>query len=230
MIKLFHFPICPFSRRVRITLSELNIQFTMVNENIWDKRREFLAVNPAGSLPVMIDDQHNAIVSSYAIIEFIQEKFEINYHQNKLDFGDIYEQAEIRRLVDWFDNKFYTEVTRVILKELVDKYYIKNNTNTTSPNMELIRIAQDNLHYHLDYLTHLINSRKWIGGDFFSQADIAASAHLSCLDFLSKLQWDVCPVVKNWYSRIKSRPSFSGILSDSVAGFYPPSHYPNPDF
>ncbi|MEC7927953.1 MAG: glutathione S-transferase family protein, partial [Pseudomonadota bacterium] len=31
-------------------------------------------------------------------------------------------------------------------------------------------------------------------------------------------------------ARIKSRPSFSSILEDRLAGFHPPNHYSNPDF
>ncbi|MAU86470.1 MAG: glutathione S-transferase [Rhodobiaceae bacterium] len=230
MIKLFHFPICPFSRRVRLSLCEMNVAFSMINENIWDERREFLALNPAGTLPLIIDEDDNIIINTYAIIEYIEEKFKDDNTNLSYISGDIYQKAEIRRLIDWFDNKFHREVTKVIIRELIDKYYQKDELDNTSPNMELVRLAQENSSYHFDYISHLINSRRWIGGDALSQADFAAAAHISCLDYLGKVDWDRWVTLKNWYARIKSRPSFSPILEDNIAGFRPPAYYSNPDF
>ena len=154
MIKLFHFPICPFSRRVRLSLCEMNVAFSMINENIWDERREFLALNPAGTLPLIIDEDDNIIINTYAIIEYIEEKFKDDDTNLSYISGDIYQKAEIRRLIDWFDNKFYREVTKVIIRELIDKYYQKDELDNTSPNMELVRLAQENSFYHFDYFKY----------------------------------------------------------------------------
>ena len=71
MIKLFHFPICPFSRRVRLSLCEMNVAFSMINENIWDERREFLALNPAGTLPLIIDEDDNPLIFGLGIMSLI---------------------------------------------------------------------------------------------------------------------------------------------------------------
>ncbi len=230
MIKLFQFKLCPFSRRVRFTLGEYKISFVAIEEIIWNERKEFHAINPAGSLPVLIDEADNIIINNYAIIEYIEEKYSENSSAAGLISGDLASKAEIRRLVDWFDNKFYQEVSKIILRELIDKYYMKNRIDDTSPNMESLRIAQENSLYHLEYLTYLISSRGWISGDMISQADVAAASHISCLDYLNKIDWDKWSEVRNWYARIKSRPSFSTILDDRIAGFQPPNHYSNPDF
>ena len=230
MIKLFQFKLCPFSRRVRYTLEEYNIRFVMIDEIIWNKRKEFLAVNPGGSLPVLIDEDDNVIINNYAIIEYIEEKHSQTTGGSSLILGDLSTKAEIRRLVDWYDNKFYHEVSKIILRELIDKYYMKDKIDDKSPNMESVRIAQENSTYHFKYLSYLISSRSWIAGDFISQADIAAASHISCLDYLNKIDWDKWLEIKNWYARIKSRPAFSSILGDHIAGFQPPNHYSNPDF
>tara|TARA_Y100001935_G_scaffold208542_1_gene178139 strand:- start:368 stop:1060 length:693 start_codon:yes stop_codon:yes gene_type:complete len=230
MIKLFQFKLCPFSRRVRLTLEEYNISFVTIDEIIWNERKEFLAINPARSLPVLIDEADNIIINNYAIIEYIEEKYSHTTNVASLISGNLSSKAEIRRLVDWYDNKFYNEVSKIILRELIDKYYMKNRINDKSPNMELLRIAHENSIYHLEYLSHLISSRSWIAGEVISQADIAAASHISCLDYLNKIDWDKWLEIKNWYARIKSRPSFSPILEDRIAGFQPPSHYSNPDF
>lgn len=230
MIKLFQFKLCPFSRRVRFTLEEYNISFVTIDEIIWNKRKEFLAINPAGTLPVLIDEADDIIINNYAIIEYIEEKYSHLQKGTSLISGNLRVKAEIRRLVDWYDNKFYNEVSKIILRELIDKYYMKNRSEDKSPNMESLRIAQENSIYHFEYLSHLISSRRWIAGDAISQADIAAATHISCLDYLNKIDWDKWSEIKNWYARIKSRPSFSSILEDRLAGFHPPNHYSNPDF
>jgi len=231
MIKLFHFKLCPFSRRARVSLLELRVEHLLIDEKVWDRRREFLSINPAGTLPVIIDDDKDiTVINIYAITEFLEEKFCFNHLQESLIPGEYGERAEIRRLVDWFDIKFYKDVSGVILRELIDKYYIKDPAVSKSPNMDSIRIAQENLTYHLNYLNHLVTSRKWIAGDKYSQADIAAASHISCLDYLNKINWDKWEEVRNWYARIKSRLSFSDILSDRLPGFQPPTHYSDPDF
>jgi glutathione S-transferase len=61
-------------------------------------------------------------------------------------------------------------------------------------------------------------------------ADFAAAAQLSVLDYSSDVDWDRHAVVKDWYAKIKSRPSFRGLLADQVAGFPPPPHYADLDF
>ena len=61
MIKLYHFPLCPFSRRIRLLLSESNLDFELLYEIPWDRRPEFLALNPAGTLPVIIDENDKNI-------------------------------------------------------------------------------------------------------------------------------------------------------------------------
>jgi glutathione S-transferase len=231
MIKLFHFKLCPFSRRARVSLSELGVEHLLIDEKVWDRRREFLSINPAGTLPVIIDDDEDiTIINIYAITEFLEEKFYNNHLQDSLIPGEFHERAETRRLIDWFDLKFHREVSGVILRELIDKYYIKDQASNASPNMDSVRIAQENLIYHFNYLSHLVSSRKWIAGDKFTQADIAAASHISCLDYLNKINWDNWEEIRNWYARIKSRASFSDILSDKLPGFQPPIHYSNPDF
>ena len=228
MIKLYHFPLCPFSRRIRLLLSESNLDFELLYEIPWDRRPEFLALNPAGTLPVIIDENDKNISGIYSITEYIEEILSLN--KSNFIFGDIYNKSEIRRIMEWFDVKFNAEVTQLILKEMVNKFYINKSDGGGSPNMEIIRIAQENMIYHLDYISYLSESRGWLAGDRISEADFAVAAHLSCLDYLNKVPWDKADSVKNWYARIKSRPSFSNLLKDELSGFITPAHYADLDF
>ena len=71
---------------------------------------------------------------------------------------------------------------------------------------------------------------KWLAGDALSLADIAAAAHLSAIDYLGDVPWSDHEVAKEWYARIKSRPSFRPLLTDHIPGLAPPKHYTDLDF
>ncbi len=223
---LYHYPLSPFSRKIRLVLAEKNLDFQPVLENFWERRRSFLAMNPAAQVPVLID--HNAgenpmiVADSTAIAEYLEEK----YPEIKLLGETIEERAEIRRLAGWFNNKFYYEVTKYILDEKVFKALKKHG----EPNSLCIRAAKTNILDHLDYIQFLLKDRTWLAGEKFSMADITAAAQISVLDFLGDVPWDRNDKVKHWYSLIKSRPSFRQFFNDFVAGFEPAKHYKVIDF
>jgi glutathione S-transferase len=82
----------------------------------------------------------------------------------------------------------------------------------------------------LSYIGYLADRRAWLAGDQFSLADIAAAAQISCIDYLGDVPWEDYQEAKQWYARIKSRPSFRPILEDYVPGMRPPAHYTDLDF
>ena len=82
----------------------------------------------------------------------------------------------------------------------------------------------------MDYIGFLTEKRKWLAGDNFSLADIAAAAHLSAIDYIGDVPWEEHQSAAHWYARIKSRPSFKALLEDKVPGFKPAQHYENVDF
>ena len=129
-------------------------------------------------------------------------------------------------MVAWFDDKFNREVTILLHGEKVMKRFLKIG----EPNSSAIRAGQQNIRYHLDYISYLCERRTWLAGDEFSLADIAAGAHLSTLDYLDDVPWDRHDGAKLWYQRIKSRPSFRPLLADHLAGMPPPKHYADLDF
>lgn len=222
MITLYHFPLCPFSRKVRIVLKEKNIPYKLVQENPWQKRKEFTAINPVSQTPVMIDN-HNTIVDSNAICEYIEE---VKTDTKMLSSAAPNIRAEIRRLKYWFDFKFYSDVTRHILNERV----VCRLLNKISPSSKNIRAAKNNILYHIDYIEYLVNNRSWLACNKFTIADIAAASHLSVLDYLNDVPWEHSKAVKEWYALIKSRPSFKEILQDRLVGFIPAQYYSDVDF
>jgi glutathione S-transferase len=93
-----------------------------------------------------------------------------------------------------------------------------------------MRAARHNIRYHLAYIGWLVGTRDWLAGEKLSLADLAAAAHLSAVDYLGEVPWTADETAKNWYARVKSRPSFRTILADSLAGIAPPANYADLDF
>ena len=63
---LYHLTLSPFARKVRLVLAEKNLDFTLKLEKVWERRAEFLALNPAGDVPW---DAHEPAKEWYARIK-----------------------------------------------------------------------------------------------------------------------------------------------------------------
>lgn len=219
---LYHLWLSPFSRKVRLVLGEKGLDVTLKVEKVWERRDEFLALNPAGEVPVLLDPNGMVLADSGAISEYLDE----THPEPPLLGRTPAMRAETRRLVAWFDNKFYEEVT----VNLVDEKIMKRFLGLGEPNSAAIRAGNHNIHYHLDYIGYLTERRRWIAGDELTLADIAAASHLSCVDYLGDVPWEDHQAAKDWYARIKSRPSFRSLLGDHIPGAPPPRHYADLDF
>lgn len=222
MTLLYHTPLSPFCRKVRMLLREKNIEFELVNENPWDRNLDFFALNPAGEVPVLVEENGSVISGAYAICEYLEEA----YPDITLLGNTPLERAEVRRLVDWFDHKFDFEVTRNILFEKTFKHYFGEG----EPDSSRIRQGKQNLGYHLDYIGHLASERYFLAGQHLTLADIACASHLSALDYLGDVNWNHNVSTRNWYALMKSRPSLRSILIERVRGVRPPAYYEDPDF
>ena len=222
MRTLFHLPLCPFSRKIRVVLKEKNLDFEPMQERVWERRPDYLEMNPAAEVPVLVEADGKVIVDSGVICEFLEEV----YRERLLLGIDPVDRAEVRRLVAWFDLKMNREVTQ----NLVGEKMLKRMMGYGNPNSSAIRAGHANIHYHLDYIAFLVERRRWLAGDHFSLADIAAAAHLSVLDYIGDVPWGSHEPAKDWYARIKSRPAFRPLLADHIPGHPPPEHYADLDF
>ncbi|SLN28195.1 Glutathione S-transferase [Roseovarius albus] len=221
MAKLYHVPLSPFCRKVRLSLAEKRIECELTEERYWEQDPDFLRRNPAGKVPVLKIDGMTMAESS-AICEYLEEA----YPDPQLMPKDPKQRYEVRRLVSWFDDKFHHEVTSKLVYERVNKKVMKKGF----PDSTNVKAGAKAIKYHLDYMAWLLDRRRWLAGDVMTLADFAAAAHLSALDYISDVDWNRSEVVKDWYAKIKSRPAFRRILTDQVPGFPPPAHYADLDF
>lgn len=221
MVRLYHVALSPFCRKVRLTLAEKRIEVELVEERYWEQGPDFLRRNPAGKVPVMKWDSRT-MSESQAICEWLDE----TNPQPPLIPRDPDARYEVRRLCAWFDDKFHHEVTSKLLYERVNKKIM----GLGYPDSKAVKAGATRIKYHLDYMGWLLDQRRWLAGDAMTLADFSAAAHLSCLDYNSDVDWNRSPAVKEWYAKIKSRPSFRSLLADQVPGFPPPAHYADLDF
>jgi glutathione S-transferase len=219
---LHHLPLSPFSRKVRLVLAEKRLPFDLRLEKVWERRPEYLEMNPAGTVPTLIEDNGLVIPDSGVICEYLDEA----YPDSSLLGRTLAERVEVRRLAAWFDGKFASEVTRNLLGEK----HMRRLAGRGNPDAGAIRTGYVALRYHLDYIGWLAETRKWLGGAALSLADFAAAAHLSSLDFIGDVDWSLSQPAKDWYARMKCRPSFRGLLADRVPGVIAPEHYSDLDF
>lgn len=231
MHRLTHFRLCPHSRSIRLLLAELALDFDLADERPWEYRPELLAMNPAGELPVLALEGGPVLCGAYAISEYVAE--EVRQHPRDARPSPVFpgsrtERAEVRRLVDWFHGKLNREVTHEIMEERVYRAYRQSGTG--APDAAILRAVRTNLRYHMSYISYLAHQRQWLAGEEMSFADLAAAAHLSCLDYLGEVPWEDYGPARTWYARIKSRPSFRPLLADRISGIAAPSHYADLDF
>lgn len=230
MPTLFHHPMSSASRFVRLILSEYGYQTELCEEQPWENRRDFLALNPAGTLPVYVDDSMRALCGATIISEYLDETSGIMRRDRRLLAEDPFQRAEIRRLTEWFLEKLEGDVTRPLVRERIYKLQMTPDQGGGAPDSKVLRTSRNNIRQHMKYLSWLAGSRPWLAGDRISYADLAAAAAVSVLDYLGEIDWSDAPTAKEWYQRLKSRPSFRPLLAERVRGVTPVSHYADLDF
>lgn len=222
---LHHFPLDPASRQVRLALGEKRLPFVDNVVRYWEQPKEFLALNPTGVPPVLVERQNGqdlVICEVRAILEHLDE----TVPQPPMLGREPAERAEARRLMQWFDRKFNDEVNAFLLHEKLEKRLLKMG----APDLYSMRQGRDALRVHLSYMEKLLQTRDWLAGKRLGYADFAGGANISVLDYFGDIPWRDFPAVKTWYMTLKSRPAFRPILADRWPGLAPAGHYDDLDF
>jgi glutathione S-transferase len=230
MLTLFHHPFCPHSRFVRLALGEYGLSVRLVEERVWERRQEFLVINPACTTPVLVEEGLPPVPGAAVIAEYLDETRGAELGRMRLLPSEPAARIEVRRLMSWFNDKFFAEVTGPLTTERLYKRHMPVALGGGSPDTESMRVARHNIRYHLAYIGWLVRTRDWLAGERMSYADLAAATHLSAADYLGDVPWNEDEVARTWYARIKSRPSFRPLLTETLAGIAPSDTYANLDF
>jgi glutathione S-transferase len=227
---LHHHPLDPHSRFVRLALGETGVPAEMVTERPWERSEELLLLNPAGTVPVYVDDDDLVVPGAGLVAEYLDERYGHSLGEHRLLPIAPEARVEVRRLMDWFLGKFHAEVCEYLVTEKVLKRYMPNGHGGGSPDMAAIRAGKANVRYHLRYVGYLVRRRNWLAGEKLTYADLAAAAAISVIDYLGDVPWDEDLAAKDWYARVKSRPSFRPLLNETVMGTAPSPTYADLDF
>ncbi len=223
MWQLHQFPLCPFSRKVRLMLTEKGVKFELKRVSPWTRADEFVDMNPAGQTPVIEEDSRGIVlIDSRAICDYFEETVDAA----PMIPGTAIDRAEVRRLVAWLDEKLYADLVGPLIEERMRKRLVSREP----PDTKTLREAMKAGNAHLDYLDYLLDHRRWLGGPVLSLADLAAAAHLSVADYLGGVDWRGHKQTVDWYGVMKSRPSFRPLLAERMEVIAPPTHYDKVDF
>jgi glutathione S-transferase len=202
----------------------------MIEERVWERREEFLMLNPAATTPVLVVEGYPPVPGAFTIAEFLDETRGPDMFERRLMPTEPGRRVEVRRLAAWFNDKFFTEVSGPLVTERFYKRHMRIEQGGGPPDTDAIRAARINVRYHLAYIGWLVRTRDWLAGERLTFADLAAAAHLSAVDYLGDVPWSEDEAAKNWYARVKSRPSFRAILAETWPGLAPAPSYANLDF
>ena len=223
MWQLYQFPLCPFSRKVRLMLAEKGVAHELKRVSPWVEDDDFADLNPAGETPVLVDEKKGIVlIDSGAICEYFDETLE----KAPMIPGTAINRAEVRRLVAWFDGRLHREVTAPLMEERMRKRLVSR----APPDTGELRRAMTAGNAHLDYIDYLLDHRRWLAGPTLTLADLAAAAQLSVADYLGGVDWRGHKQTADWYAVMKSRPSFRPLLAERMEVIMPPAHYDKVDF
>lgn len=210
--------ICPFSRQVRILLSELEKIFEL--KLLTDYSGEIITkeVTYERMLPILeYQEAGESLYGWYSILEFFYD----SYKEHKL-FLDFDSQ---RNIIGFVNNNFYFNCVKKLLQEKVQSYL-----HNQAPNSKHLRDVKIEISKYLAYFDERIEEYNWFGCESFQIADIAAAASISLIDYFGDVDWDDFENLQEWYRIVKSKPSMRKILQDEIKGFPPARHYKDPDF
>lgn len=222
MRTLYHHWLYPGARFARLVLGEKGQAADLCVVTPWVRDESFLALNPSGEVPVLVESSGAIVAGAWAVGEYLDE-----VHPDPPLLGaDPLARAEVRRLVAWFADVFRRDVTEPLAGEKL----LNRVRGGAVPDSRALRAGRVNIHTHLDYIAWLTRRNRFLTGPRPSLADLMAGAHISLVDYAGDVPWEDHSAAKEWYMLLKSRPCFRPLLTDSEPGLRPAPQYADLDF
>src|SRR5918996_6139646 len=98
MLTIFHHPFCPHSRYIRLALAEHGLEYRTIEERVWERRKEFLMLNPAATTPVLVAEGFPPVPGAAVITEFLDEVSGGTLADRRLLPEEPGQRVEVRRL------------------------------------------------------------------------------------------------------------------------------------
>ncbi len=224
MKRLYHWPLDPAARAVRLVLAEKQESALLVESAPWSVHPDLHRLAPGAGTPTFVDhvsEGRVVLIGLHAALEHLEEAYPT---PRLLPIGR-QDRAEARRLWDWCVLEF-SVVNEALLAERVTQWVRRDR----QPDSAALRKGAHALRGRLTFLNALAEARTFIAGRAFTLADLVIAAQLSCLDYFGDIDWSTSPDLKSWYGRMKSRPGFRPLLQDRIEGVRPVKHYADLEF
>src|SRR3954451_23921108 len=183
MFTLLHHPFCQHSRFIRLAFGEHGLDLRLVEERVWERREAFLALNPAGSTPVLTTAGFPPIPGAGVIAEYLDESQGVILGERRLLPVAMAERIEVRRLMAWFNEKFFEEASGPLVTERIYKRIMAEDNGGGAAAMDVTRAATVNVRIHLSYIGCLARTRNFLAVDRLISADWVPAGHLSAIAY-----------------------------------------------
>ena len=197
MLKLYDYPDCPFSQKVRVVLAEKDLEYETVFVDLRrgeQKTPDFLRLNPYGKVPVLVDDDE-VIYDSTVINEYLEDEYPLPHLMPEEDSQG---RARVRLLEDYCDNSFIPPTTMLLAQ--LRKPEAERDT-------QRVEQAREELRRCLYYLRDRLDGHEYLVGNEFTLADVAFAPRMMVLGRLGFEFEPALAPVQAWIDRIRARPS-----------------------
>jgi glutathione S-transferase len=206
-MKLYDFAFSPNCRKVRAVAYELGIAFESIHVDLVSgaaKAPAFLAMNPNGRVPVLVDDDL-VLWESTAIMRYLSAT-----NGGTLVPGTLRGRAEVDRWLAWQLAHLGPAMSKVAFERIVKKL-----TGQGTPDEGAIAAGSADFAKLSALLDGALEGRDYLAGAL-SLADFALAAHYS-LASLCGLPLAPFPRVNAWLARVLARESMKRALADAHA-------------
>lgn len=191
-MKLYSNPISTFCRRVRVALLEKGLEVETIDVERAERQREpYLAINPYGRIPALVDGEL-ALYESTAILEYL----EALHPAPALVPADPAGRALAVMHAKLCDLEFTPDALRILRPKRLH------------PESEWDRAEMDvaarAVERHYGQLARALGEREFLVGEQFTWADLA---YLPFLHFRALLDVEPPANVAAWAERLAARPS-----------------------
>jgi glutathione S-transferase len=204
-ITFFYSPMSS-ATRVMWALEELGVPFEKVRLDLQkgDQRKpEFLAINPNGKVPAMVDGDAK-LFESLAIVLHLGDRYGV---EKKLwPAPGTAERAEAFAWCVW-GTVTVLESALTYATQTESGWRYAQPADRRSP--ELAADAKKQWETCLDILERRLERQPYIVGDSFTLADVAVGPNVVFGAMAGKLPIETCRNVSAWIERCKARPAFA---------------------
>jgi glutathione S-transferase len=195
MIELYGIPASRALRSIW-AIEEVGVEYELVPTNFGEdsKKPEYLAINPNGRIPALVDGDVT-LFESMAINLYLARKYDGGLQPKTLE--------DEARAVQW---SFWgmTELEPPLMQMVLNKVMLPESQRDAAA----VEAAENTIQKPLGVLDAALAERPYLLGDAFTIADLNAASVLSLAQFV-RFDFSSIANVQRWYDACTARPAFA---------------------